>query len=194
MSHNPALDLVRASGDARVLKRQRTCVEPLADAAPRLTPPRGGGVFQDLVIAVAGEEEAVELICGHGGSAVHGVGANVAALMTAKPDLCLCRGNGPVAFSCPVPLVTMQWLQACVAEKLVYESSAWPQFQPGKHALPLAAMAKCVVRITALEEDKKSTRERWRLEDGMPWGVKATGAGAGAGAGRQGGDAGDEEE
>ena len=178
MSFNPAADLVRASGDFRALKRQRSCLEPLQDVAPQVTPPQKPGVFQGLVIAVAHEEQQVEVISSNGGTAVHGVGANVAALMplgtwpcgpwrlrSGKPDVCLCRGNGPVAFQCPVPLVTTQWLEACVAERCVYESSAWPQFELGSHAMPLPAMARCVVRITALSEDKKSTRERWRLEE-----------------------------
>lgn len=145
---------------------------PVADMEPHISPPLSEGIFTGLVLGMAGwphdmEAQIVEQICTNGGSAAHGIGSNINALMTGKPNMCLCWGNGPPVFATPaqVPLVTVQWLQACIAEQTLHPSSAFPHFEPGKHPMPLSSMSKFVIRITGLQQDRKSSRERWRLEE-----------------------------
>lgn len=144
-------------------------VAPVADIEPHISPPLSEGIFTGLVLGMAGwphdkEAQIVEQICSNGGSVAHEIGN---ALMAGKPNMCLCWGNGPPVFATPakVPLVTVQWLQACIAEQTLHPSSAFPHFEPGNHPMPLPSMSKFVIRITGLQQDRKSSRERWRLEE-----------------------------
>jgi len=170
-------DVPDVSFQALAASTLRTAVDPpasapLADVEPQISPPLLDGIFTGLVLGIAGwpsteEPQIVEQICKNGGSAVHGVGSSINALMIGKATMCLCPGNGPPAFAAPphLQLVTLHWLKACIAEKTRHPSSAFPHFEPGKHAMPLSSMSEFMIRITGLEQDRKSSRERLHLEE-----------------------------
>ncbi|CAK9022554.1 unnamed protein product [Durusdinium trenchii] len=180
--YNPASDMqngmkensrglrkVRSTG-AEDLPLMRPAPAPLADAEPHITLASSEGIFGGMVLGILGwnpgeEAKLVDRICKNGGSALHGIGNNINGLKTRRIDMCVCP-NGPAPSDAgSVVLVTTQWLEACISEKAIHSSSDFPHFEPAKHPLPLSSMSNFVIRITGLEQDRKSTRERWRLEE-----------------------------
>ncbi|CAJ1337973.1 unnamed protein product [Effrenium voratum] len=139
---------------------------PLADAEPSLSPPSAEGIFKGLVLGIALRDEAkvVQMVCQNGGTAVHGVGGNIAALSKSKLDYCIC-GNGPVTNERGLPLATLHWVKACAEEKTLHSTGAYPHFQPSSHSFPLASMSRFLIRITGLDEYRQSTIQRRRLEE-----------------------------
>jgi len=149
-------------------------------AATTVKPTVPTGVFAGLVLGLVGwptfleaEEQAlVQLICSHGGTAVHVLpvcSAPFRSVLSEKLDVCVCHGNGQPPFQASewssVALATAHWVQACVADTILHPRSSFPHFEPGRGPFPLSNMSECTVRITALDSSRESHRQRARLEE-----------------------------
>eukprot|EP00927_Polykrikos_kofoidii_P040321 TRINITY_DN34498_c0_g2_i1.p1 TRINITY_DN34498_c0_g2~~TRINITY_DN34498_c0_g2_i1.p1 ORF type:complete len:1008 (-),score=164.93 TRINITY_DN34498_c0_g2_i1:132-3155(-) len=141
----------------------------------REPPSSHGGVFAGMTVGLLGWQATdaelammLQIICSQGGTALHGDGVREATL-DLKVDVCVCQGFGAPQFAVPrpplLPLVTAQWVRACVADGVLHARSSYPHFEPGPGPLPIKEMANFAVRITALEVSGQSVRRRAQLHE-----------------------------
>jgi len=130
------------------------------------------GIFAGTVLGMVGwttgdadEQALIEKIRSQGGTVVHG-GTPPEVLLDVQLDVLVCREFGPPPIPAPrvaLPLATVHWVNACLADNTCHLRSSFPHFEPGPGPLPLEAMRGCSIRITALEAC--SHRRRKRIEE-----------------------------
>jgi hypothetical protein len=135
------------------------------------------GVFAGLKLGVlCGSSQAdmeheravIERICGHGAVAVSGT---CEALAEVGVDFCTSISPCiPPAVVVPpsMQIVTLSWLNACVADRVKHPPTQFPHFQPCRGVLPIPEMAACALRLTAVEGSGAAAagqRKRAHLEE-----------------------------
>jgi hypothetical protein len=155
---------IGASADAGRLSQRRNAVRspPLVEQ----------GIFAGTVLGMVGwnsgdadEQALIEKIRSQGGTVVHG-GTPPEVVLEVQLDVLVCRDFGPPPIPAPraaLPLATVHWVNACLADNTCHLRSSFPHFEPGPGPLPLEAMKGCSIRITALEAS--SHRRRKRIEE-----------------------------
>jgi len=140
--------------------------------AMRSLPLAEQGIFAGTVFGMVGwsfgdadEQALIEKIRSQGGTVVHG-GNPAEVVLDVQLDVLVCREFGPPPIPAPrvaLPLATVHWVNACLADNACHLRSSFPHFEPGPGPLPLEAMKGCSIRITALEAS--SHRRRKRIEE-----------------------------
>jgi len=164
ISASSAIGACNASADmGRPLQRQ-----PSARSPPLVEQ----GIFAGTVLGMVGwssgdadERALIDKIRSQGGTVVHG-GSPADAVLDFQLDVLVCRDFGPPPISATrvaLPLATVHWVNACLADNTCHPRSSFPHFEPGPGPLPLEAMRGCSIRITALEAS--SHRRRKRIEE-----------------------------